>query len=47
VLAVLDILKKNADQLFQLKQKVVADKQVCAHNTTCQVTKQASIPKTF
>jgi len=26
--AVLDILKGNADQLFQLKQEVVADKQV-------------------
>lgn len=27
-IAVLDILKGNADQLFQLKQEVVADKQV-------------------
>jgi hypothetical protein len=32
--AVLDILRGNADQLFKLKQKVIADKQVGSHNAT-------------
>ena len=42
--AVLDILKGNADQLFQLKQEVVAEKQVRPQVSTAAGMRVAQMP---